>query len=174
MQAKDENQHMEELAQEYLEKLLQESAPASYLPMLAALAQEPALPVYIRVSIFVLTACDSQRWLCTTPCLMPWPVYVRVSNGCFDGLRVQSESSHKHHLFEMNSDDTVTMIFTRHSAPALYLPKLTALAWKQTLPASVTRSNACFARLQQSPPALHLPMLAAVFQTPNLLAYASE
>ena len=56
MQARDEKQHMEALAQEYLDKLLQESAPASYLPMLAGLVRASDLPLQIRVSSMFLKA----------------------------------------------------------------------------------------------------------------------
>lgn len=49
MQAGKESSRAAALAQEYMDKLLDESAPASYLPMLASLAKTTALPVAIRV-----------------------------------------------------------------------------------------------------------------------------
>ncbi|KAA6412940.1 MAG: hypothetical protein FRX49_13761, partial [Trebouxia sp. A1-2] len=48
MQAGKESSQAAALAQEYMDKLLDESAPASYLPMLARLARTCALPVAIR------------------------------------------------------------------------------------------------------------------------------
>ncbi|KAL0030024.1 hypothetical protein WJX79_001712 [Trebouxia sp. C0005] len=50
MQAGKESSQAAALAQEYMDKLLDESAPASYLPMLARLARTCALPVAIRVA----------------------------------------------------------------------------------------------------------------------------
>ena len=49
MQAGKESSQAAALAQEYMDKLLEESAPASYLPMLASLVKTAALPVAIRV-----------------------------------------------------------------------------------------------------------------------------
>ncbi len=49
MQAGKESSQAAALAQEYMDKLLDESAPASYLPMLVSLAKTTALPVAIRV-----------------------------------------------------------------------------------------------------------------------------
>ncbi len=49
MQAGKDSSQAAALAQEYMDKLLDESAPASYLPMLASLAKTTALPVAIRV-----------------------------------------------------------------------------------------------------------------------------
>ncbi len=49
MQAGKESSQAAALAQEYMDELLDESAPASYLPMLARLARTNALPVVIRV-----------------------------------------------------------------------------------------------------------------------------
>ncbi|DBA94183.1 TPA: hypothetical protein ACH3X1_001814 [Trebouxia sp. C0004] len=50
MQAGKESSQAAALAQEYMDKLLDESAPASYLPMLASLAKTTSLPVAIRVA----------------------------------------------------------------------------------------------------------------------------
>ena len=49
MQAGKESSQAAALAQEYMDKLLDESAPASYLLMLASLAKTTSLPVPIRV-----------------------------------------------------------------------------------------------------------------------------
>lgn len=49
MQGGKESSQAAAVAQEYMDKLLAESAPASYLPMLARLAKTTALPVPIRV-----------------------------------------------------------------------------------------------------------------------------
>lgn len=59
MQAGKASSQAAALAQEYMDKLLDESAPASYLPMLASLAKTTALPVAIRVCfpLGVLNVC---------------------------------------------------------------------------------------------------------------------
>ncbi len=54
MQAGKESSQAAALAQEYVNKLLDESAPASYLPMLAKLAKTTAQPVAIRVCFPVI------------------------------------------------------------------------------------------------------------------------
>ena len=59
MQAGKESSQAAALAQEYMDKLLDESAPASYLPMLARLARTCALPVAIRVCFLLGVKCLS-------------------------------------------------------------------------------------------------------------------
>ena len=54
MQAGKDSSQTTALAQEYMDKLLDESAPASYLPMLAKLAKTTALPVAIRVCVTLI------------------------------------------------------------------------------------------------------------------------
>ena len=49
MKAGNESAHAHALAQEYMTKLVHESAPASYLPMLAELVQTPTQPVPLQV-----------------------------------------------------------------------------------------------------------------------------
>lgn len=49
MKAGNDRSHAEALTQEYMTKLVNESAPASYLPMLASLVQAPLLPLPLKV-----------------------------------------------------------------------------------------------------------------------------
>ena len=49
MKAGNDRSHAQALAQEYMTKLVHESAPASYLPMLASLVQAPLLPLALKV-----------------------------------------------------------------------------------------------------------------------------
>lgn len=54
MKADNESAHAHALAQEYMTKLVHESAPASYLPMLADMVQTATLPVPIQVRHMIL------------------------------------------------------------------------------------------------------------------------
>ena len=49
MQAGKKNNQAAAVAQEYMDKLMHDSAPASYLPMLATMAKSVALPLPVRV-----------------------------------------------------------------------------------------------------------------------------
>lgn len=54
MKAGNDRGQAEALTQEFMTKLVNESAPASYLPMLAFLVQAPLLPLPLKVqSLFV-------------------------------------------------------------------------------------------------------------------------
>ena len=49
MKAGNDRSQAQALAQEYMTKLVHESAPASYLPMLASMVQAPLLPLALKV-----------------------------------------------------------------------------------------------------------------------------
>ena len=49
MQAGNESNQAVALAQEYMEELLQKSAPAAYLPMLVHVLQDLAMPTAVKV-----------------------------------------------------------------------------------------------------------------------------
>ena len=49
MKAGNDRSQAQAMAQEYITKLVHESAPASYLPMLASMVQAPSLPVALKV-----------------------------------------------------------------------------------------------------------------------------
>ena len=49
MKAGNDRSHAQALAQEYITKLVHESAPASYLPVLASVMQAPLLPLALKV-----------------------------------------------------------------------------------------------------------------------------
>ena len=51
MQAGKQSNQAAAAAQEYMDKLLHDSAPASYLPMLASMAKNAAVPLLVRVCI---------------------------------------------------------------------------------------------------------------------------
>ena len=56
MQAGNESNQAEVLAQEYIEELLQRSVPATYLPLLIHVLQEPAMPLPIQVGCYTAWA----------------------------------------------------------------------------------------------------------------------
>ena len=64
MQAGNENHQAEALAQEYIEELLQRSAPATYLPLLMHVVQASDLPLAIQVG-----CCCSCMWYKILACV---------------------------------------------------------------------------------------------------------
>ena len=58
MQAGNESHQAEALAQEYMIKLLHSSSPASYLPMLARMAEAPGFPVAFKVPLQLQRCCS--------------------------------------------------------------------------------------------------------------------
>ena len=63
MQAGNECHQAKALAQEYVDKLLHDTAPASYLPMLACVVQTPALPLPFKVCSHWRLAYISHWWV---------------------------------------------------------------------------------------------------------------
>lgn len=61
MKAGNDRSHAEAMTQEYMTKLVNESAPASYLPMLASLVQAPLLPLPLKVQSLFLQLCTGAR-----------------------------------------------------------------------------------------------------------------
>ena len=59
MKAGNDRSHAQSLVQEYMTKLVRESAPASYLPMLASLVQAPLLPLALKVQFLSVQPCHS-------------------------------------------------------------------------------------------------------------------